>query len=168
MRLFAILASLVQIVLILATFFSMGLQLGGQLILLLFILLIIAVINLFALLLCRVKTASDPPLIAKQKPQVIKRQDLRVAYREQTQPALIVGPERFAVIDLAENGVRIRLDRRQRLKKRISGIIELKDGSQIPVKGRLSRREADEAAFKFKKPIEYQTLLKEKHAIPGN
>jgi hypothetical protein len=69
------------------------------------------------------------------------------------------------ILDLAENGMRIGLDRNARIKRRIKGQITLLCGKVIDVKASMVRREGDEAALLMNRPMEYDLLLQEKQKV---
>jgi len=165
MRVTAILANLIQMVIVLAIFLWQGMSLGGWTILALFILLIIASFNLLVLLF---STSLDRRTIVEEKKAIIKRQDLRVSYAAGNQPAVTIGRQRYDVLDIAESGIRILVGRHERLKKRAKCHIDLLCGEVLNIKTIRVRRNGDEAALAFKPPIEYRILLKEKQAAAGS
>lgn len=159
MRAAAVVANLVQMVLILTIFIGHGISLGGWTILALFFLLLIAFINLVVLLF---HSPDSPVLIASEKKGITKRQDFRVTYLTNNQPVLAVGHQHYSVLDLAESGLRLSIGRHERLKKRIRGHMTLLCGESLDIQATLMRREGNEAAVVFKQTIDYHTLLKEK------
>lgn len=164
MRITAIMANLIQMVIVLSIFLWQGLTLGGFTILALFVLLIIASFNLLVLLF---PDSMDRGSIVDEKKSIIKRQDLRVSYSIGAQPALTIGKQRYDVLDVAESGIRILIGRHERLKRKAKCHIELLCGEVLNVKTQLVRRNGDEAALVFRPPIEYRVLLKEKQAAAG-
>jgi len=164
MRVSAILANLIQMVIVLSIFLWQGISLGGLTILALFVLLIIASFNLLVLLFPKGMGRNG---IVEDKKAIIKRQDLRVSYTGGSQPALMIGRQRYDVLDIAESGIRILIGRHERLKKRAKCHIDLLCGEVLTIKTLLVRRDGDEAALAFKPPIEYRILLKEKKAASG-
>ncbi len=162
MRIVAIISNLVQMVIVLAIFVLHGLSFEGWTILGLFILLIIACFNLLVLLF---HGLSEQNLIGNEKPPIVKRQDLRVVYHTGVHPLLDVGEQSFSILDIAESGLRIRIDRHERIKKRVRARIELLCGESLNVRAIVVRRQADEAAMCFKHPLGYAVLLKEKQAV---
>lgn len=165
MRVTAILANLIQMVIVLAIFLWQGISLGGLTILALFVLLIIASFNLLVLLF---PTSMNRKSIVEDKKAIIKRQDLRVSYAAGFQPALTIDKQRYEVLDIAESGIRILVGRHERLKKRAKCHINLLCGEVLNIKTILVRRNGDEAALVFNPPIEYRILLKEKQAAAGS
>jgi hypothetical protein len=162
MRITAIVANLVQMVIVLAIFFGQGIFLGGLTIFALFVLLIITSFNLLVLLF--------PPhinrvAIVKEKNPIVKRNDLRVSYITGAHPTLNIGKQRYDVIDIAECGIRIVIGRHERLKKRSKCQLGLLCGEDLNIKAVLIRRKGDEAALEITPPIEYRVLLKEKQAV---
>ena len=164
MRVAAIMANLVQMIIVLAIFLWQGLTLGGLTILALFVLLIIASFNLMVQLFPDI---IDRGTIVDEKKSIIKRQDLRVSYAAGNQPVLTIGNQRYDVLDIAESGIRILIGRHERLNKKAKCHIELLCGEALNIKTLLVRRNGDEAALAFKPPIEYRILLKEKQAAAG-
>lgn len=162
MRSVAIVANLVQMVIVLLIFTLQGLTLGGLTVLLLFVLLIIAAFNLLTLLF---QGESDRSLLGKDKPAIVKRQDLRVIYAAAPHPVFSIRHQEFSLLDIAESGARFRIERHETIKKRLRGKITLLCGDTLDVKATVIRRQGDEAALRFKTPIGYATLLKEKQAI---
>ncbi len=165
MRWLAIAVNLIQIGIILGLFLVKGLMLGGSTIMVFFMLLLFALINLIVLLFYTINTAADQPLFGRETAPIVKRQDLRVSYTATVQPVFSTGKQQFTILDLAENGLRINLDRNQRCRKRLRGRIDLLCGRILNVKGILIRREGDEAALLFRKPVDYNVLLQEKQSI---
>ncbi len=162
MRSAAIVANLVQMVIVLVIFILQGLALGGLTVLLLFVLLIIATFNLLILLFLGDSQRSP---LGGEKPGIVKRQDLRVVYAAAPQPVLTLQHQEFVLLDIAESGARFRIRRNDSIKKRLRGRITLLCGETLHVKATVIRRQGDEAALRFKPPIGYATLLKEKQAL---
>lgn len=165
MRIAAVVANLAQMTIILLVFLINGLALGGWTIFALFLLLIIAFVNLLVLLF----HAALDPKITKQTPKepspIVKRQDLRVTYVDKHYPTLTIGKRQFSISDISENGLRIRIERHEPLKKRMRGQLALLSKKRLTVKVILIRREGEEAALALKEPIDYAVLLKEKQAL---
>jgi hypothetical protein len=165
MRIAAIIANLAQMGIILTVFIIQGLTLSGYTIMVYFLLLLFAFINLLVLLFYTTNVATNTPLFGEEKPGIIKRQDVRVLYRTGPQPMLILGDLKIPILDLAENGARFILPRNLRLKKRVRGEIVLLCGKTIKVKGRMARREGNEVSLVFKTPLSQDTLLLERRMI---
>lgn len=166
MRIITVAANLAQMIIILVVFLFKGLSLGSWVILALFVLLMIAFVNLLMLLYHSALSDKDPGKRTKEKAALIKRQDLRVAYLSEPFPVLMVGKRNFAVSDLSENGLRIRIGRHEKLKRRFRGHLALLCDQSIGVQAVLIRRQGDEAALALKQPLDYAVLVKEKqHAI---
>jgi hypothetical protein len=161
MRVAAIIFNLIQMAIVLAIFVLQGMSFTGWTILGLFILLIIACFNLLVLLF---HSFSDQQLIGGEKPAIVKRQDLRVVYRGNAKPLLKIGGRSFPVLDIAESGLRIRIDRNESIKKRFKGCLKLMCGEAFNIRAVVVRREGDDAAMQFKYPLSYALLLKEKQA----
>ena len=165
MRAAAILFNLVQMVIVLAIFVLQGLTFNGWTILGLFIILIIACFNLLILLFHRL---SDQSLIKGDKPAIVKRQDLRVVYGSGPKPELSIGRRTFTILDIAESGLRISINRHDALRKRLRTRIDLLCGETLNVRAVVVRRHADEAALTFRQPLGYAVILKEKQAVAQN
>ena len=162
MRAVAIVANLLQMVIILVVFTLQGIALGGMTVFLLFVLLLIAAFNLLTLLF---HGEPDRSLVGGEKPGIVKRQDLRVVYTTSPYPVLSLRHQEFSLLDIAESGARFTINRHDTIKKRLRGKITLLCGDVLDIKAVLIRREGDEAALLFKTPISYSTLLKEKQAL---
>ncbi len=162
MRAVAIIINLIQMFIILGLFFSVGLSLGGWTILALFVLLLIAFVNLLVLLFHSALSAADQTHKTGEKIGLVKRQDLRVLYAAGSRPDLEVGERRFPILDLSENGIRISIDRQKQLRKRFRGRLTLLSQKVLTLKLTLLRRQGDEAALLIKNPIDYAVLLAEK------
>lgn len=162
MRVTAIVANLVQMVIVLFIFLLQGISLGGATILALFFLLIIAGLNLVVLLF---SMGSDLRGVVTEKKPVVKRQDLRVSYMAGAKSTLTVGGQQYHLLDFAESGARVIVGRHERLKKRSRCQINLLCGEKINTKVVVIRREGDEAALSFRPPVEYSVVLKEKQFV---
>ncbi len=168
MRTIAIVAGLAQMAIIFMVFFLKGLALGGWLLFALILLLVMAFVNLLILVFhCRL-SPKDEKQTTKEKPAIVKRKDLRVTYTSAQYPTFSVGNRGFAVTDLSENGLRIRIDRKEPLKKRMRGYLVFLSSETLTVKVKLIRREDEEAALAFKEPLDYALLLREKQTLAGN
>lgn len=165
MRIAAIIANLTQMGIILTFFIIQGITLSGYTIMIYFLLLLFAFINLLVLLFYTTNVATNTPLFGEEKPGIIKRQDVRVLYRTGPQPTLIMGDQKIPILDLAEKGARFILPRNLRLKKRVRGEIVLLCGKTIKVKGQMARREGNEVSLVFKTPLSQDTLLLERRMI---
>jgi hypothetical protein len=162
MRIIAIIANLVQMAIILTVFLVQGMTLSGHTILIYFLLLLFAFINLLVLLFYAVNVPMNQPLFGEDKPGIVKRQDVRVSYRTGSRPILTLGDREAAVLDLAENGARFSLPRNLRIQKRIRGEIALLCGKTVKVKGQLTRREGNEVTLVFKTPLSQDVLIEER------
>ena len=162
MRATAILVNMVQMVIVLAIFVLQGLTFSGWTIFGLFLILMIAGFNLLILLF---HGLSEQHIIKPEKPPIVKRQDLRVAYGIGPKPDLIIGQQSFSILDIAESGIRIHIDRHETIKKRVKGRVDLLCGETMYVRASLVRRQADEAALQFRNPLGYSVLLAEKQAV---
>jgi len=168
MRIFAIIVNLAQMGIILTIFLVQGLKLGGPIILVFFVMLVFAFINLLVLLFYTVNMVTNSPIIGEEKPGIVKRQDLRVTYKSDLHPSLIIEGQRFTVLDVAENGVRFSIPRNQRIKKRVRAEMTLLCGDTLTPRGSLARREGNEATLMFKKPLSLETLSKERRTVVSN
>lgn len=164
MRTAAVIANLIQMVFVLLVFLLQGFVLGGWTVLALFILLLIAFLNLLVLLFHSALAGSDQTMLFKDPTSIIKRQDLRVNYMSGRSPVLAIGSRKFKVVDLSETGIRFAIGRSEQLKKRPRCQLTLLCGMSLTFKAVLIRREGGEAVLQFKHPIAYQTLIEEKQA----
>ena len=162
MRGFAVVVNLIQMGIILALFLTHGIGLGAATIFALFVMLIIAFINLLVLLFHSALTPLDLAPRSNEKIGLVKRQDLRVLYASESQPWLEVKARQFSILDLTENGIRIRIDRQEPLKKRFRGRLRLLSAQTPSMKFTLVRRQGNEAALVFRQPIDYALILAEK------
>jgi hypothetical protein len=162
MRGFAVVVNLIQMGIVLALFLTHGMGLGATTIFALFLMLIIAFINLLVLLFHSALTPLDQAVKSNEKIGLVKRQDLRVLYTSTSQPWLEVKARRFPVLDLSENGIRISIDRPVPLRKRFHARLLLLSEQILPLKLTLVRRQGNEAALVFQHPIDYAVVLAEK------
>jgi hypothetical protein len=162
MRGFAVVVNFIQMGIILALFLTHGIGLGAATIFALFVMLIIAFINLLVLLFHTALTPLDQAPKSNEKIGLVKRQDLRVLYPSNSHPWLEMNTHRFPVLDLSENGIRISIDRQETLKKRFRGRLLLLSEQTLPMKLTLARRQGNEAALVFQHPIDYALILAEK------
>jgi hypothetical protein len=165
MRTAAVIANLTQMVIVLLVFLLQGFVLGGWTVLALFILLLIAFLNLLVLLFHSALAGADQTKLFKDQASIIKRQDLRVTYVAGKGPALSIGPRKFKVMDLSEKGIRFSIGRSEQLKKRLQCQLTLLSGPELRFKAVLIRREGSEAVLQIKNPLPYQTLIDEKHTV---
>lgn len=165
MRLITVVANLAQMAIILLVFLLKGPSLGGWTIFALFLLLIIAFVNLLVLFFHATLSQKDQLPGTKSDGTIIKRQDLRVAYVAAPYPVLSIGKREFSVSDISENGLRIRIGRHEQLKKRFRGDLTLLCKERLDIKATLIRRQGDEAALALKQPLDYAFLLKEKQSL---
>lgn len=164
MRVAAIIANLVQMVIVLFVFLLQGIAMGGMTILALFVLFIIACFNLWVLLFPGDK---DQGPVVDDKKTIIKRLDFRVGYALGTQAKLGIGEQDYDVIDISEGGARIAIGRHERLKKRFHCQVNLLCGETFKTKVVVMRREGNEAALAFDSSVAYRVLLKEKQVVAG-
>ena len=162
MRGFAVVVNLIQMGIILALFLTHGIGLGAATIFALFVMLIIAFINLLVLLFHSALTHLDQAPKGNEKIGLVKRQDLRVLYTSESQPWLEVKERQFPILDLSENGIRIGIDRQEPLRKRFRGRLLLLSEQTPLMKLTLVRRQGNEAAIVFQHPIDYTVILAEK------
>jgi hypothetical protein len=164
MRAAAVIANLTQMVIVLLVFLLQGFVLGGWTVLALFVLLLIAFLNLLVLLFHSALADSDQTKLFRDPASIIKRQDLRVTYTARKSPILAIGPRKFKVVDLSEKGIRFAIGRSEQLKKRPSCRLTLLSGPSLTFKAVMIRREGGEAVLQLKHPIAYRTLIEEKQA----
>jgi hypothetical protein len=160
----AIVANVVQLIIILALFLVRGLELGALVIFLLFLLMPIPFINFLALFFCR-QPIGQPAAGSDEENGMIKREAMRVRYSRERCPTLNTGGTAYAVRDLSEGGVCIRASSETPFKKKINGEILLISGERIRFKGSVRRREPGEVIFVFNEPIGTAILMEEKKAI---
>jgi hypothetical protein len=164
MNIVALVANVIQLLIILAVFFIRGLELGPLVIFLLFLLMPVPFINFLALFFSnRPGTVSSTDDAADNG--IIKREAVRVLYGEDRCPVLTVGSTAYAVRDLSEGGVRILAGTQMPFRKKVTGDIRLLSGETIPFKARVVRQEEGEVAFKFTAPIGTAILMEEKKAL---
>lgn len=164
MRAAAIVANLVQMVIVLFVVVLQGVMMDGMTITALFILFLIACYNLLVLLFSEHK---EPGPVVDSKKTIIKRLDYRVSYAFGAQPKLVIGDQSYDLIDISEGGGRISIGRHERLKKRSWCHINLLCGEIFKTKCAVIRREGNEVALAFHSPVAYHVLLKEKQIVPG-
>jgi hypothetical protein len=168
MRITAIIVNLIQMGMILTIFIMQGATMGGYAIMVSFLLILFAFINLLVLLFYTTNVATNAPLFGEEKPGIIKRQDIRVSYLSGPRPAALIACDRkIPILDLAENGARFLLPQGFKFKKRVQGEIALLCGQTIKVKGHMARREGDEVSLVFKTPLSQEILLLERQTIQG-
>jgi hypothetical protein len=160
MNIAALIANIVQLVIILAIFFIKGLELGALSIFLLFLLMPIPFINVLALFFVK-----RPLLAADEGDGMVKREALRVNYSQEHCPTLTTGGTVYTVRDLSEGGVRIKATSATPFRKKVRGEIELVSGDRLRFKATLLRRGEGEAVFHFSEPVGTAILVKEKKAL---
>jgi hypothetical protein len=160
MRLLAIIASLAQLSVVLLLYYNLRVQPGGWVVSALFGLLVVALINLIVLLFYTANKALHQPLFGPPK-DAYKRQDLRIKYVAPPYPTLIVNARPYHVLDLSERGLRFSALPDDPLPKRIRGRVTLLSGRSLSFNGNLIRRQGDQAAVGFTRPIEKEILLGE-------
>lgn len=166
MKIAAIVANIVQLAVILVIFFVRGLELGGLVIFLLFVLMIVPFVNLLAFLLnSRAALGWEEDEIEAEG--MIKRKAMRIHYTEERCPVLSTDGVAFAVQDISEGGVRIVASADTAFKKKIDGEIMLLCGSVVRFKAKVLRSEGGEMVLQFLKPIGTAPLLEEKKAMAG-
>ena len=167
MKTIAIAANVAQWAIILAIFSIRGLDLGVPVIFLLFLLMTVPLINFLALFF------SNRPMLESDSQDIeenglIKREAMRVRYREDHCPVLKTGDTAFAVLDLSEGGVRISASSATPFKKKINGEIQLISGDRVRFKATVMRREEGEVVFQFADPIGTALLIEEKKAMASD
>lgn len=164
MKIVALAANVAQWVIILAIFSIRGLDLSVPVIFLLFLLMTIPFINFLALFF------SNRPILESAAPEIeenrlVKREAMRVRYREDHCPILQTGDTAFAVLDLSEGGVRISASSATPFKKKVHGEIQLISGDRVRFKATVMRREEREVVFQFADPIGTALLIAEKKVM---
>ena len=165
MNIVALVANVIQLVIILAIFFIRGLDLGVLVIFMLFLLMPIPFINVLVIFYSRQPKATAPIEDERLNNGMIKREAVRVNYGEDRCPILTTNGTSYAVRDLSEGGVRISASSAIPFKKKISGDIQLVAGQRIRIKATLMRREEGETIFQFIDPIGTAILMEEKKTL---
>ncbi len=163
MRILAVVANLIQFAIVLAIFFTGGSSMEPLATAGLFLLMIIAFVNLLALLFHHHFPEAEQD--DGRRRGTIKRRDIRVSYILGPRPYLETGKRRFEVQDLSERGVRFRVYPPVKIRRRIKGRIRLLCGRVIDVKGTVIRRQGDEVAICLRDPIPYPVVLAEKKFV---
>ena len=164
MKIVAMTANVAQLLIILSIFFIRGIDLGALVIFLLFLLMSVPFINFLAIFFAnRPMLESAANEIAENG--LIKREAMRIRYREDHCPVLTIGGIAFAVRDLSEGGVRIHASRSSPFKRKVNGEIQLIGGDRIRFNATMLRREEGEVIFQFTNPIGTGLLLEEKKAM---
>lgn len=159
----AIVANAAQLVIILTVFFIRGLDLGALVIFLLFLLMSVPFINFLALFF------SGRPILKRasgeiEKNGLVKREAMRIHYREGHGPVMKTGSTAFAVLDLSEGGVRIIASSATPFKKKINGEIRLISGGRFRFTATIMRKEDGTVVFRFAEPMGTALLMDEKKA----
>jgi len=165
MNIVALVANVIQLVIILAVFFFRGLDLGALVIFLLFLLMPIPFINFLAIFYAKQPKTATAVEDSGQSNGMIKREAMRVNYSDDRCPILTTNGTSYAVRDLSEGGVRISASSAIPFKSKISGDIQLISGEQIRFKAILMRREEGETIFHFADPVGTAILMKEKKIV---
>jgi hypothetical protein len=166
MNIAAIVANVAQLAIILVVFFLRGLELGGLVIFLLFLLMVVPFVNLLAFLLSS-RTAQAWNDAEVQADGMIKRKAMRIHYSVDRRPVFSTDGIAYAVQDISEGGVRIVASADTVFKKKIDGEVLLLCGEVLQIKARVLRGEGGEVVLQFLKPIGTVALLKEKKALAG-
>lgn len=162
MKILAVITNIIQIGIILFIFFTKGLDLGGLVILLLFILIIFPFIN-FLVLLTVFRHGTEGDLAESQHNEVlIKRDVLRVAYNSDKKPVLLINKDSYDILDISETGIRFLNKQNSKFKKKIKGVVTLFCGVTMDISGIIVRRHENEIAVLLKNPIKQEIILKEK------
>lgn len=162
MKILAVITNIIQIGIILFIFFTKGLDLGGLVILLLFILIIFPFIN-FLVLLTVFRHGTEGDLAESRHNEVlIKREVLRVAYNSDKKPVLLINKDSYDILDISETGIRFLNKQNSKFKKKIKGVITLFCGVTMDISGIIVRRHENQIAVFLKNPIKQEIILKEK------
>ena len=160
----AIAANAAQLAIILSLFFIRGLDLGALVIFLLFLLMSVPCINFLALFFSsRQGRRTSSKDIGEDG--LIKREAIRIHYREGDGPVLKTGNTAFAVRDLSEGGVRIIACSATPFKKKISGKIQMVSGERFGFTATVMRKEEGTVVFRFAEPMGTALLMGEKNAL---
>jgi len=165
MNIVALVANVIQLAIILMVFFIRGLDLGGLVIFLLFLLMTVPFINFLAIFYSK-RPLADPAAEGNGPDNgLIKREAVRVNYGADRCPSLTTGGTSYAVRDLSEGGVRIHASSATPFKKKISGEIKLLTGDRFRFKATLMRQEEGEVVFHFIEPVGTAILMAEKKIL---
>jgi hypothetical protein len=164
MKIAAVAANAVQLVIILAIFFIRGLDLGALVIVLLFLLMPVPFINFLALLFSNRPMPISAPEEVREN-GLVKRIAMRVRYPEAHCPVMKTAGTAFTVVDISEGGVRIRASQSTPFKKKVRGEIQLVCGVRIQFNATVMRRDEGEAVFRLADPIGTALLREEEKAI---
>ena len=162
MKLAAAIANITQLVVILLIFFIRGVELGGTVIFLLFLLMAVPFINFLAYVFTR---RPYPANGNAEREGMIKREALRVHYRQEGCPQLKIGDNRYMVNNLSEGGVSIAASSETPFKGSVKGEIDLLAGGRLRFRATVLRRSAGEVVFRFSHPIGTALLRDEKAAV---
>lgn len=167
MKIVAIVANAAQLAIILLILFVRGLELGNPVILMLFLLMAIPFINVLTIVLDN-RPFLERPWQSHADNEMVKREAVRIRYRQDRYPVLETGGSTFAVRDLSEGGVRIMAASTTPLKNRIHGEIQLLCGERLRFKARILRKEDGDVIFRFSQPIGTAILMGEKQAVTAD
>jgi hypothetical protein len=164
MKLFAVCANIVQLVIILYLFVVEGLSMGLMLIFALFFFMLVPFINFLALLFTKSQTdlALSSRKSSKAKRPLIKRQALRVAYLADYKAVLRIKEIPYEVVDVSEGGIRFLIGQQEIAKRRVAGELSLLRGDVLEVKGQIEERQDHQAALILKDLIPFFILSREK------
>ncbi len=164
MKIAAFSANIAQLAIILAIFFIRGLDLGALVILLLFLLMAVACLNFLALFFGN-QPILEPVGGGTEENGMIKREAMRISYREDRCPVFKTGDTAFAVRDLSEGGVRISASSATPFKKWVRAEIQLVCGDRIRFKATVMRKDEGAVVFRFAETIGTAVLIEEKKAL---
>ena len=162
MKILALITNFIQIGIILFIFLTKGLELGGLVILLLFILIIFSFINFLVLLTVFRQDTEDDLAESQDNEVLIKREVLRVAYNSDKKPVLLINKDSYDILDISETGIRFLNKQNRKFKKKIQGRASLFCGVTIDISGIIIRRHQNEIAVFLTTPIKQEIILKEK------
>jgi hypothetical protein len=164
MKTVTIVANVAQLAAILLIFFIRGLDLGTLVLFLLFFLMAVPFINFLSLFFAHrflPETASQQP----PKNGIVKREAMRIHYREDHCPILKTDLGAFIVRNLSEGGVSISAASTTPFKKRIDGQIQLLCGDRVRFNASVLRKDEGEVVFGFSTPIGTAILMEEKKMV---
>ncbi len=164
MKIAAAIANVAQLAIILLIFFIRGVELGGAVIFLLFLLMAVPFVNFLAYLLSR------RPLLASadgdaESEGMIKRQAMRIRYPEGRCPLLTIDDSSYMVNNISEGGVSIAASSDTPFRGKVKGEIHLLGGGRLRFRAAVLRRSAGEVVFRFTHPIGTSLLRDERAAI---
>jgi hypothetical protein len=100
-------------------------------------------------------------------PHQYEREHFRVMYPTAARPRFITGELVRPVVDLSELGMRYRLGagESRELEDELEGVVRLRRGEEIPVRGRVVRLAGGEAAMRLTQGVPLRVILEEQRFL---